>query len=60
MGNSLEWEEVREMLNLLFLASMIAALLAYVFYLLAPTEKVRDIIKIPRKIGAKFLDLWRK
>lgn len=48
------------MLSLLFLASTVAALLAYVFYLLAPTEKVRDIIKIPRKIGAKFLDLWRK
>lgn len=60
MGNSLEWEEAKEVLSFLLLASGIAALVFYVFYVLAPTEKVRDIIKILRKIGAKFLDLWRK
>jgi len=48
------------MLNLWFLGSLIAALLAYGFYILIPKEKVRDIIKILRKIGAKFLDLWRE
>jgi len=57
MGNSLEWEEMKEMLNLWFLGLLIAALLVYGFYILIPKEKVRDIIEILRKIGAKFLDL---
>jgi len=60
MENSLEWEEIKEMLNLWFLGSLIAVLVSYVFYILIPKEKVRDIIKILRKIGAKFLDLWTK
>ncbi len=38
----------------------IAVLIFYVFYLLVPTNKVPDIIRIIRKIGAKFLELWRK
>jgi len=48
------------MLRFLLLVPAIVALAFYVFYLLVPTNKVPDIIDIIRKIGAKFLDLWRK
>jgi len=38
----------------------IAALIFCGFYLLVSTNEAPDIIDIIRKIGVKFLDLWRK